>query len=38
MRGCTGSEEKTEDREDREETHVAAGWKDWAGVFAHKDI
>jgi hypothetical protein len=25
MGGCTSSEEKTENREDREKTHVAAG-------------
>lgn len=26
--GCMSSEEKTEDREYREETHVDGGWKD----------
>jgi hypothetical protein len=28
MGECTSSEEKTENREEREEMHVAAGWRD----------
>ena len=37
MGGCTRSEEETEKREDREETHVAEGWRDW-GLRTHKGI
>jgi len=28
MGGCTSSEEETEEREGREETHVGGGWRE----------